>query len=624
MSDLIYSIRHIFGSDDPTGCLQQSGCSAFWIPAYQRGYKWGADGEEKSSQPVDQLLSDLKAASKKGAKEYLLQAITVKKVKSETGGDVLEVIDGQQRLTTLFILLHALDCRLGTPTGSNLAAGKLLYSIRHKETSLDDLVAKWLNVEMPPETELFTHWEAFRRAGDKEHQDLAYLERAALRCHYEFRIDTGNEDFKDRDNVRSYQTYLLEQVKLLVNRVEPHVQGEAIFAALNSNRVELTECELIKGVLLTRVARSPSEGRERRYREILERRIQLGRKWDEIQHWASREDIRSFYFAAANDEASNQGMMRMLELAVRQTQKDHKHPKSDKANLRHPLFNHIFELDDQCIILDLLISTYARLRDWYETDESYHLIGYCLTNKTNTADRIFLLAQLLDHKTKTEARKGLFKLRRVMLLGEFKTLQVDQLSYTDHAKQLQNIFLAVSVFFGDKHSRFNFLAYAKEKWSLEHIFPQTPFGKGAVLTEAQKTAALDLIQSSNDLLGVGITQQIANLRKGSDQEDLKANVEKVLNEALILHRAGNLCLLSSQDNTAMGCGMFDEKRIAIQKRIARGSFVPRHTYEVFSKMIVNNDGDLTVWTMSDIDLHAKRIESQIAELIKPTMIEVEA
>jgi len=68
----------------------------------------------------------------------------------------------------------------------------------------------------------------------------------------------------------------------------------------------------------------------------------------------------------------------------------------------------------------------------------------------------------------------------------------------------------------------------------------------------------------------------------------------------------------------MGCGMFNEKRKVIRDRIDRGSFVPRHTYEIFSKMIVSDgDGDsLDAWSDIDIEKHESVIENRIRELME--------
>ena len=62
------------------------------VPAYQRGYRWGAD-------EVDRLLSDIWASE---GKPYYLQPIVVKAMRMAG----LELIDGQQRLTTLYLIFN--------------------------------------------------------------------------------------------------------------------------------------------------------------------------------------------------------------------------------------------------------------------------------------------------------------------------------------------------------------------------------------------------------------------------------------------------------------------------------------------------------------------------------------
>ncbi len=62
----------------------------FIVPAYQRGYRW--------KEEVKMLLDDINEIPD-GAK-YCLQPIVVKKLQD----DKYELIDGQQRLTTLFLI----------------------------------------------------------------------------------------------------------------------------------------------------------------------------------------------------------------------------------------------------------------------------------------------------------------------------------------------------------------------------------------------------------------------------------------------------------------------------------------------------------------------------------------
>jgi uncharacterized protein with ParB-like and HNH nuclease domain len=69
----------------------------YWIPAYQRGYRW-------SPLQVTQLLDDVWEfiqVSEGGNRHqfYCLQPLVIKAVPD----GVFEVVDGQQRLTTVFI-----------------------------------------------------------------------------------------------------------------------------------------------------------------------------------------------------------------------------------------------------------------------------------------------------------------------------------------------------------------------------------------------------------------------------------------------------------------------------------------------------------------------------------------
>lgn len=612
MSELIFNIRGIFDASTRRGCLQQHGCSAYRIPPYQRGYKWGSE----PNQPVERLLSDLTQAWQSRAGEYLLQAITVKKISSAEGGEVLEVIDGQQRLTTLFILRHTLNHRLHDPVDSNVAKGKLQYAIRHEDQSLDDLVASVIGVT-GDSNEDFDKLKSDHAVEQESRQDDYYLKCAVLRCIHSLQIGSGNPIFVTEQDLSDFRIFVLEKVKLMVNAVESHVSGEVIFGNLNTNRVVLTETELIKGLLLTRVAREPAPTQSRRYREILELRIRLGRKWDELRQWADDAALRSLYFPAHKE-----GITGLLELVAGQMSEPFKRP-SETPPTGHPLFEYFLRQTHMEPVFHLLSDTHARLQDWYEDEKTYHLLGFCLMRR-NASERLRFLVACLKCGTNSGLLEGLRQQRASLLMGRTmpfgsaggtSDLDVSQLRYGEGNSQIERILLALSVFQGEKEGRFNFHAFQKERWSLEHIFPQSPFGKNAHLSLKQQQAALDVLtRNEGGILSDETVETIA--RRGlPHSEDEKDEIHHLLKTEPLLDQVGNLCLLSSGDNSAMGCGMFDEKREVIRRRIARGSFVPRHTYEVFSRMIVGEDGSLDLWTKQDIQKHQAEIQNRINRLM---------
>jgi len=77
----------------------------FFIPSYQRGYRWG-------EQQVSELLKDIVEFVKDKNKEngfYCLQPVVVKEHTWQDNTNILQgysVIDGQQRLTTLVTIQH--------------------------------------------------------------------------------------------------------------------------------------------------------------------------------------------------------------------------------------------------------------------------------------------------------------------------------------------------------------------------------------------------------------------------------------------------------------------------------------------------------------------------------------
>ncbi|ABW66058.1 DUF262 domain-containing protein [Desulfosudis oleivorans] len=611
MSEFIYTVEEIFDSSTMKGCLTQHGCSAFRIPSYQRGYKWGSE----TNQPVERLLSDLIKAWKAGAKEYLLQAITVKKNSSGNKNYFLEVIDGQQRLTTLFILLYVLERQIEPEVfGKTIAADKLLYSIRHEQQSLDDLIKNCVDTTKEKAIP-FEELKEKQRVEEETQQDVYYLKCAFFRCVCE--LDSISvENNGGHDKLNGLKNFVLTKTKLLVNAVEPHIRGEDIFCNLNSNRVFLTETELIKGLLLTRVARESATARPRQYREILEKRIHLGRKWDEISRWANQPNIRSLYFTAFKNSGDDH-MHDILELVALQMKNSYE--QTSKGSVaENPLFEYFLEQGEQGRwepIFLLLNNTYATLDEWYECTEDYHLLGYCLVEKNETEQKV-LLKDLLGKSTKVEVRKCLLEQRNEIIKSDSEK-QI--LAYGEDNQRIKSILLALSVFRGREiGGRFDFFAYQHEDWSLEHIFPQTPFGKEAKLTHEQEKTAFDvLINNEGNILSEEERKNIEIARASQENaETMMAKVNEILIKVPLLHQLGNLCLLSRKDNTAMGCLMFDDKRKVIRDRIARGSFVPSHTYEVFSKMIVGKDTSLQVWSKSDIESHQKEIVKRVKELIE--------
>ena len=83
----------------------------FIVPSYQRGYRWD---EINVTDLLDDLLEFMQDGS--SGKFYCLQPLVVKKI----GTNQYNVIDGQQRLTTIFIILKYLEKLLEDEYGKGI------------------------------------------------------------------------------------------------------------------------------------------------------------------------------------------------------------------------------------------------------------------------------------------------------------------------------------------------------------------------------------------------------------------------------------------------------------------------------------------------------------------------
>lgn len=118
------------------------------IPPYQRPYRW-------TTTNVMLLLADIRASMVAGKREYRIGTV-ICHVHEETGNNVFDVVDGQQRLTTILIVLRIL-------LGEEMLA-KSLRSLSYKSNSImaitenRDFVKKWLNDNVPNDKAEFAEY----------------------------------------------------------------------------------------------------------------------------------------------------------------------------------------------------------------------------------------------------------------------------------------------------------------------------------------------------------------------------------------------------------------------------------------------------------------------------------
>ncbi len=581
MAELIYNIKDIFSTDSSDGCLVEYDAEKYHIASYQRGYKWTSDEYGAVTILLNDLWDAYQAFKNQERKEYYLQYITLKK---STENRHLEVIDGQQRLTTLSILISVFSLKLEI---DNISKSKLEYAIR------DNFFEKHIYTKENLEVLLKMDWDnehglIFSNDEKSNTQDIYYLFNAALK------INSFLTDDSVLKQLELFYVFILNYVKIIVNAVD-HISSEKVFSNLNSNKVPLTEAELIKGLLLTKYSRlhNSDEGKKH-FREILEMRMSLGKQWDEMTNWCNRPEINSFFF---NNE---EGMTALLTLVAI----NNGYEVEKKANPNeYPLFNFYHKHGKAELIYQNILSTYFILNDWFNEDKVFNLLGYLFFAKGSNRSITHYLVKLKHTKS----------LLLQELINEVRLLipkNIEDLFYSNEQdSEIHRVLLALNVFSLGIDKRFNYHRFIEEKWTLEHIFPQTPEGKGQILKEKDKQILLDIL---GDKATDEIKSIIAKSERTTEEKEIYQTALKSLSN---LNSIGNMCLLTDRDNASNGCGFFDEKRTNILERIQKGSFVPKHTFDVFSKMIFREKpGDFERWTNDNIKNHSSIIKYTIENL----------
>ena len=584
MKDFIYPVSKIFDIDDvPTN---------YYIGTYQRGYKWGSLSR---FDKVPQLLIDIYSASA-GEEDYYLQYITIKYVSQQ---QYYEVIDGQQRLTSLSLIFYLLE-HYGK---ENIAKGRVNYS-RYGEGNIFENTLKYIldNDETNDE--------------EIAEQDFYYFVKAArvIKRFLDFCDDAGTLD--------RFVDFLLDKVMIIVNTECEFIVPEEVFMNLNNNRVPLTDSYLIKGLLLTlAVKRKSADGRHLGYKEIMDQRAVMGRQWDEINAWISSPKVSHYFFG--DKQKGLDGIMEMaLELIAKNPQFKVEVSHSSEADEvldafvatlnggkasnkgMFELFNKYNELIKTRMeafkALEIIKHIYHRLHDIYENHEDsrlYNLLGYVLfCERVNKKLIDFKLIEIIDCKL-DETLQKLSQLAHSAIpdmekikseaTGEYK---YPSLRYKSHNPFLTNLLLSFNVFpeHGDKKYRFDFYQYSENNWSFEHISPQHPKKKVRIAKSAARNVK-DLIAKRFD---IDEEQRGELIRKIDNNEPIEAEESSVLyDEQIDLDALGNMALLDGAANSALNNNPYMAKRDILFDLTSRGYFIPRHTMDVFNKVLDTSDNE---------------------------------
>jgi hypothetical protein len=618
----------------PVGDLLQEN---FFVARYQRGYRWG---KQEITELLDDILQYYNATQNrenKVSKFYCLQPVVVKKKEwfnnsnEKTKG--WELIDGQQRLTTILLILNYLeDVR-------KLLNNKMdIYSI---------------DFETRENCKPFFQNKTYKESVDETNVDFYHISKAYEHINkwfekYNHKVEILNTVLKSDYNVS------IIWYEAVDNNQDNDDSSIELFTRLNDGKIPLTDAELIKALLLQADLYPTNEERF-----VKQRLFEIATEWDDIE--AKLQDEKFWLFLndtsyqpsskieyifnlladkwnVVKDEKGND--KRLIEYETLEGKPKHyeflvfdKYLSNKRAAFSERDEDGKDILEPVNEIWKEIKEMFSIFYEWYNNHNLFHYIGFLLANEKNKEE---LIRDLIDLKLTKTAFEDNIKIRianSVKINKKDKETgiikQLNQISYGEDNQEIIKVLLLFNIDSLVKHkkenAKFPFHLYKKEKiTSIEHIHPQNPPSidldedRASIWLSQHKTSLSsmkELAGSNKDEID-NILQPIDRLLVNYDKEAFKSLFTQTL-ELYIkisdfkeseLHTLYNLALVDKDTNSQLNNSFFDVKR-EILKENKLGRYVPICTHRAFSKYYSNSSKEMIIWNNDDRQAYFKAIES---------------
>ena len=589
------------------------------IPPYQRGYKW-------DTKDIERLLKDIYEFSPNEDLDlfYCLQNITlVESLDSKT----FNVVDGQQRLTTLTVILSYLD-------EFELINEKLQYNVRQEtENFLKEYIFK------SSELKIIQDWnQLLEIAGYKEkdydYQDIFYLFNAYKTIQAWFEANPNS--------VSAMKDKILNHVKLIVN-LPKNIEEQELFENLNGKRVPLDGADLIRALIITRVAKKEVGDLDDSIKQnvlINERRVKIGLMLDRINLWWADDNKKNYFHQFTKEsKASDENTISFNDVTY-------------PINYLYKLYVLAYgegvldmEFFEKKVIEDGFLEELQLLQrtmeNWYNDKVLYHLILFTsIYAREKSEDSPTLNFKELLKQWKELYRKDFIRFLKKRIAN---TEVFDDLIKQSERSKEENEKTAFSENWYDKKlvmvstlldiisilsSNSAYLParhFKVYKEDLEHIFPQTPVGdriKDKVKQTQILKEYLEIInQSLSEEEKIYIDDCDINWNDQNWKDSIKSRINDKIKKVIPVNSLGNMCVLHESVNRGYGNDFFLEKRIDIMRKSQDGYFIRPHVYDAFNKIFLERHDEsidmkmMNRWDKSDILARREYIIKRISNFL---------
>ncbi|WP_035337683.1 DUF262 domain-containing protein [Dokdonia sp. PRO95] len=458
-----------------------SGDNTYQVPLFQRDYSW-------KEENWDDLWLDINNALKSNTRHYMGSIVLIKKEKKQ-----LEIIDGQQRLTSLSLL--ALSCiRI---------IEELILSNENKSDNLerkDILMRKFVGFKsakslmFSPKLKLnklnnptySSYLIQFHNVPNKS--KLAKSNKALLDAYEYFYKKLKQEIFKDNntDNLIDFIEFVGDNLQFIQITVVDELNAYLVFETLNDRGIPLTVTDLFKNYLFSKVEEGDQE--------------HIKNKWDNILSYVRHRDFSNFlryYWISRNRLITEKELFKAIKRTV-SDQKDvidiitnleaHAEvfnalsdPKDDLWKGNPELIYHLTELQIFGIKqpFPLLLSAYEKfnITTFTKIVKICSVVAFRYTVisglKTNILEQVYSrAANNIIKESSTNASHVFSDLGQLYVSDEIFTNQFTLKTINTKSKNRLARYIIYSL--ENKNSDLSTFDFEQDNGTLEHILPENP------------------------------------------------------------------------------------------------------------------------------------------------------
>jgi hypothetical protein len=586
---------------------------SFFIPAYQRGYRW-------SSRQVIELLEDVyEFCNRKHPKDedfYCLQPVVVKQKRDSQNTVQWELVDGQQRLTTILLILGYFNKRFTADFR------KHLYTLEY---------------ETRPQSREYL--QSLDESKKEQNIDFHFIYQA---------FTTVQEWFNNKINrINDIESVFLNKVKVIWYHVPINEDVINVFTRLNMGKIPLVNAELVKALFL-RSSNFALDG----FAVAHLQQFSIAQEWDAIE---KRLQDDGFWYFISNQPLASNRIEFVLELAARKFSSEGildndklkvflQFNKQLNKPLNKDSTTKIYVTEEWLKVKQCFMS----LEEWYSNKALFHLIGY-LVAQGETVTSLFDLSE--SSTSKYDFRQCLIKCiakstfpKKALTDLTYPVIEniLSELSYEGDERRIRQLLLLFNIASllanPVTNIRFQFDKYKQDNWDIEHIRSvdsAMPNDKGK--QKAWLENVVDYISDDNTLNAEERSEsdaQTAHMIKNDackllqttafDDTQFIALYQRVIalydpfDDDYADHSIGNLTLLDRATNRSYKNAVFPIKRATIISLDKKATFVPLCTKNVFLKYYSKQVDKMLYWKSKDSEDHQQAMVESIYGLFRGT------